>query len=185
MNEIGKQAIDSLHVDYTENYDRLVQIGEISFANAYKSQFSKVILLASASYFESATTLVIHEMLNPAQCSITKLFIENKALNRQYHSLFDWNNRSANKFFAYFGQDFKQFMTTKIRNDASLKQSIDNFLELGDLRNQLAHENYALFRLNLTPEEIYAKFLDAHSFIDNLNNYMNEFRQTLDVSSEA
>ncbi len=179
MNDLGKQAIDSLYTDFTENYERLVSIGEISFANSYKSQFAKVILLASASYFESATTLVIHSMLNPAQCQITKTFIENKALTRQYHSLFDWNNRSANKFFAYFGADFKAFMTAKLRQDAEIKGSIDNFLELGYLRNQLAHENYALFRLNLTPEEIYAKFLDAHSFIDNLSNYMTEFKQSL------
>lgn len=184
MINTGRLAIDSLYNDFNTNYARLVEIGEISFANDYKSQFAKVILLASASYFESATTLALHTMLNPAQCSITKTFIDNKALNRQYHSLFDWNNRSANKFFAFFGPEFKSFMTAKIRQDADLKLSIDNFLELGDLRNQLAHENYALFRLNLTPEEIYSKFVSAHSFIDNLTPFMGEFRQSITTSSE-
>jgi hypothetical protein len=184
MNDLGKQAIDILYTDFTENYKRLVDIGEVSFANSYQSQFAKVILLASASYFESAITLAIHSMLNPAQCLITKTFIENKALTRQYHSLFDWNDRSANKFFAYFGHDFKAFMIAKLRQDAEIKGSIDNFLELGDLRNQLAHKNYIVFVLNLTPEEIYAKFLDAHSFIDNLSNYMNEFKQLLAENSE-
>lgn len=179
MNEMGKQAIDSLYTDFVENYGRLIEIGEVSFANSYKSQFAKVILLACASYFESATTLVIHSMLNPTRCNITRQFIENKALRRQYHALFDWNNRSVNKFFAFFGAEFKAFMAAKIRQDADIKRSIDNFLELGDLRNQLAHENYALFRLNLTPEEIYEKFNDAHTFIDNLNGYMNEYKEAL------
>lgn len=178
-----KEVIDKLYKDYKDQHARLIDVGEVTIANAYQSQFSKVLLLASASYFESATIIVIHNMLNPSQCSITKLFIDNKALKRQFHSLFEWERRDAgvNRFFSLFGADFKDFMKEKVKQDDLLKQSMGDFIELGDQRNKLVHENYASFRLNLTTEEIYRKFKNAHIFIDKLGEYTNEFRLTYEM----
>ncbi|MGR5080883.1 HEPN domain-containing protein [Photobacterium swingsii] len=171
-------AVERLYSDYTNYHSYLMNNAQVSFASEYKSQFSKVILLSSASYFENKVIKTILAFLNPNDCVLTNSFIENKALTRQYHTLFDWNKKNANKFFSYFGNDFKSFMENKVSNDATLKTSISNFMELGDLRNQLAHNDYAMFHLQLTPEEIFDKFQSAQIFINSINSFASEFTES-------
>lgn len=178
INDPGYIAVEHLYNSHKINYDYLMINQQVSFATDYKSQFSKIMLLACASYFESLVTSSIHQMLNPSDCILTKNFITSKALSRQYHSLFSWEAKNANQFFSYFGLDFKSFMDEKVKNDDNLKRSIHDFLELGYLRNRLAHDNYAMFTLGLTADDVHAKFLNALIFVSNLTSYCAEYRNT-------
>lgn len=175
-NDPGHKAIAALFKDYGENYTFLMENSHISIANDYKSQYSKVMLLSTASYFESKITQIMLEILNPHTCSITHGFMETKALKRQYHTLFNWDHRNANQFFSLFGSEFKEFMKEKLNADVDLNKSISDFMVLGSTRNKLVHGNYATFHLTLTAEDIFAKFENAIKFVDSLIPFSQEFR---------
>lgn len=171
-------AVEQLFNNYEENYNSLIQNKEISFATDYKNQFTKVILLACASYFETKVVSAVIDSLNTQSCSLTYNFVSRKALKRQYHTLFNWDSRNANSFFSFFGEDFKKFMVKRVKEDEKLKSSIQDFLLLGSLRNQLVHDNYAMFSLELTVEDMWLKFKNAQQFVFNIKNMTNDFKCT-------
>lgn len=172
----SREAISALFHDYGENYAFLIESKQLSIANDYKAQYSKVMLLSTASYFESKVMQVMHHILNPQSCSMTKGFMETKALKRQYHTLFNWDQKNANQFFSLFGADFKDFMLDKVKQDIALTSSISDFMELGTKRNELVHGNYATFQLTLTADDIFQKFENATKFVDALIPLSDEFR---------
>ena len=176
MGDEALAAVKDLFSNYEENYKLLINIKEISFATDYKSQFAKVYLLACASYFEQKITDVVLESLSTKKCTLTHSFISKKALARQYHTLFDWKGSNANSFFGLFGDAFKDFMKKEIKEDEVLALSVRDFLELGQLRNKLVHDNYAMFILNLTTEDINEKFISAQLFVSKINLLMNKYR---------
>ncbi|WP_353570040.1 HEPN domain-containing protein [Candidatus Albibeggiatoa sp. nov. BB20] len=179
MQDDALSAIEKLFSDYTENYALLIDKGEISFANDYKNQFAKIVLLACASYFESKLTKILLDTLNTQTCPLTYSFISKKALTRQYHTLFRWDDKNANSFFGLFGlfgDDFKIFMKQQVKDNEQFKIAIEDFLELGRLRNKLVHDNYVTFLLNLTVEEIQQKFSSAQSFINQFKHLACEFK---------
>ncbi|MEZ8367975.1 HEPN domain-containing protein [Vibrio splendidus] len=175
-NDSGRDAIRALFKEYEDNYQFLMDKQQISIATDYKSQYSKVMLLSAASYFESKVIQIMYEMLNPQRCLINKGFMEKKALKRQYHTLFNWEQTHANQFFSLFGTEFQTFMSKKVSEDEELNNSIGDFMALGSLRNQLVHRNYATFQLQLTAEDIFSKFENALKFVDSLIPLSQEFR---------
>ncbi|WP_421329647.1 HEPN domain-containing protein [Aeromonas veronii] len=173
----GAKNIEKLYNEFTENHKYLMDSLQVSFANDYKSQFSKIIVLSTASYFESKITELIKEQLNPSNCEITGAFIYNKGLVRQYHSLFDWDAQNANKFFSLFGMDFKCHIEKLVANDPTLKSSIQSFLFIGSLRNKLVHQNYVTFQVDTTTEEVFNKFkLANENFVEKLPEIMSDYR---------
>src|SRR3989442_224592 len=82
---------------------------ETSLHVSADSNFRKILLLSAASYFEHEITKILVECVsrhshgNPVMISLLK----KKAIERQYHTFFDWEGSNANKFFSLFGTDFK------------------------------------------------------------------------------
>ena len=179
MNNTAREAIKQNYTDYQEYFLYLQEKIEISFLNNYSDVFSKTLLLSVASYFEDAIKQIVHKILLTSESKILKEFIENKALNRQYHTFFNWTGNNANSFFGLFGEDFKKFMITKVKADEDLEQSIKDFLFLGKTRNELVHRNYALFNIDMTVEDIYNKFESALKFIDSLIPFCDEFNNSI------
>lgn len=172
----GRTAIVAMFKEYESNYDLLLTSSHISIANDYKSQYSKVMLLSTASYFENKVIQIMLNILNPQTCLITRGFMEKKALKRQYHTLFNWDQTNANQFFSLFGPEFKSFMGDKLESNLDLSKSISDFMTLGTMRNKLVHGNYATFQLTLTAEDIFNKFENAVKFVDSLIPLSQEFR---------
>ncbi|MDI6797732.1 MAG: HEPN domain-containing protein, partial [Desulfatibacillaceae bacterium] len=102
-------------------------------------------------------------------------FFKNKAVNRQYHTWFDWEANNANKFFSLFGSKFKDFMKYKVNNDSKLSDSISAFLELGNYRNQLVHQDFSSFPLEKTSKEIYQLYFKAFCFVNRFPELIKEF----------
>lgn len=173
------QAVNELFTNCDKNYKLLLEIKEVSFATEYKGQLAKVVLLACASFFEANIIDTVMKSLNVSGCQLTYNFVLRKALLRQYHALFDWKAKNANNFFSLFGEGFRDFMKTKVKDDESLDLGIKNFLELGRLRNQLTHDNYATFVLELTVEDIYEKFSSARFFTDKIESHCKEYRASI------
>jgi hypothetical protein len=147
---------------------------EPTILNTLSSVDAKVMLLCSASYFErTICDGILIAFSRSASQNIMISFLENHALNRKYHTLFNWNDNNANSFFGLFGEDFKKHMK-KILNDEQQKYMRD-FLEIGRERNKLVHNNYATFNLNYTAKEIYEKFSTANKFVTVILSELSNF----------
>ncbi|HIE4542184.1 HEPN domain-containing protein [Providencia hangzhouensis] len=168
-----------------EIYDFLMRNGEVTYANNHSTQSRKALLLSCASYFEMKIIDVINDIMHISDCILREKFIYFQALNRRYHSLFKWDANNANAFFSLFGSDFKDFMTDKVKHDDLLKESIKSFLLIGDLRNQLVHNNYTSFSLQLTDDEVYSNYENALIFVNALKGYFQEFKQSVDEETSS
>ncbi|MER6794411.1 HEPN domain-containing protein [Amycolatopsis mediterranei] len=146
-------VFDTLFDDYRALRDGPLS-QDPSGLNAMEQTYPKVLLLASASYLEVATTEVIAGLFHREDAPELGIFVERRSLKRQFHSLFDWENRKSNQFFSYFGDDCKARFLERMKLDTNFSAAVEAFLEIGALRNKLVHQNYAQFQLDKTAEEI-------------------------------
>lgn len=91
-------------------------------------------------------------------------FLKNKALKRQYHSLFDWERANVNQFLGLLGEDYKAATAALITADESLAQGMRHFLQLGAERNKIAHSVSAISP-DLTIGEIKQRYDNAWRFL--------------------
>jgi len=169
--------VDTLYRDFDSLVTYLESVGEISFKSIADENFKKNLVLSSASYFETELLdeLTAYFELKAPKSPEIKEFLVNKGLSRQYHTLFDWNSNNANTFFSLFGNEFKKFMNDKINSDNVLKQSINDFIELGRERNRLVHQNFGNYSVEKTAKEIFKLYDSAKYFILNLTGWLNEY----------
>jgi hypothetical protein len=169
--------IDLVYNDNQTLIKFLEERGEISLKSSASESFRKSLLLAVASYFESVVQDAIREIVevNLANARPLYEFVKNKAMARQYHTFFNWDARNANSFFGLFGGDFKDFMIAKVKDDSALEAGIKAFLQLGESRNELVHENFATFVLDKTAEEIYELYKKALRFVETFPLSLSEF----------
>lgn len=160
--------IDAL---YEQNRDAIAMISradEISIASDVDNKLKKHLIMAAASYFESEIREAIEGLVtsasqgNPAVLAL----VRKKALERQYHTYFNWEGQNANSFFSNFGEEFGKKCRAEVKADEGLSDAISAFLELGDTRNKLAHLNFAQFPVDKTSDEIYALYQRALKFLD-------------------
>lgn len=161
------ERIERQYQDSQELYNYLLGKEEISFATYIDSVYKKVLVLSAASYFESKISELISNYATNASGSdkrIVKL-IESKVIERQYHTLFQWDAKNTNAFWKLFGEKTKEKVRQKINSDEKLREAERCFIELGRRRNLLVHENFAEFDVNITVKEIYGKYREACNFI--------------------
>jgi hypothetical protein len=139
--------------------------------------FRKALLLAIASYFERRVTeSVLDVIAGPVPLAHpTRQFCQNKALKRQYHTLFQWDGNNANHFFAFFGSEFRDVMVARVRDTPGMADSIVAFLQLGRLRNEMVHGNFEAFIADDTADELFEKFRLASRFVDVLPEALADF----------
>ena len=92
--------------------------------------------------------------------------IEKQVVSRKYHTYFDWDELKANKFFALFGEKIRNDMQSQIKTEPNVNDAMKAFLELGQLRNKLVHQNFITYVISKTPEELIAQFRIAVPFLD-------------------
>jgi len=165
----GAGAVEALHAEHNALREYLLAT-EPSLAVSAEGSLSKALLLAGASYAEHALQLIVIDAFDNAIRSNPALvrFVEAKALKRQYHTMFNWESANANQFFGLFGSDFKVAIQREIAGDRDLAEAISGFLELGRLRNELVHQNFAAFSLPKTADEIYGLYRRAATFLERL-----------------
>lgn len=166
--------VESLFRDTKELDVFLMSNDETSLRVLVDSNFRKSILLASASYFERQVTDLISEYAQScANDERIIFFIQNKALSRQYHTLFDWNAKNCNAFLGLFGDEFKNQFREKVSKDGQLDKAIKDFLEIGRERNRLVHQNFGSYSLEKTADEIHDLHLSAKSFLIHLKEELS------------
>jgi hypothetical protein len=168
-------SIDRLYQDNDALLGYLEHHGEASLKSVVETLFPKTLLLAAASYFEDQIKQSLKDFFGEQSHDIVVQFLQNKAIERQYHTYFQWDKNNANNFFGLFGKEFKAFMTAEVNHDQAFKESIPAFLELGRLRNQLVHENFATFPLDKTAQEIYELYQQAALFVETFPHKLRTF----------
>ena len=157
--------------------DTLYNYHEPSSYSSVSLHLRKVLILSGASYFESRLQEAVRAFCkqvthnNPQIISL----VDEKAISRQYHSWFDWNAKNANRFLSMFGRYFKDIATSEIANNDELENAVTSFLELGSLRNNLAHRNFATYSLEKTPDEIMATYRQARKFVEYVESLFDRF----------
>lgn len=157
--------------------EHLATSNDVSLQNRVDAEFSKTLLLSAASYYEHRLTRMIvgfYEANVHGSATLAE-FVKNQAIGRRYSQLFDWTSGNANRFFSSFGGEFRSYMRERVRVDLGLAESIRAFLELGNLRNEAVHENYAVFSLNKTVDEVFDLYEKAGHFVEDFPNELSEY----------
>lgn len=164
------EAIDVLYRESSALTEHLARVGEPSLQVLFENQFRKALLLSAASRFETEVKDAVLAFAIEKSGGDEQLIalVTAKAIERQYHTYFNWDASNANQFFGLFGANFKEFMKSVLASDKPMADSIGAFIELGALRNQLVHMDFATFPLEKTPAEIYELYQRAAPFVTNL-----------------
>lgn len=166
MTETTETIIDMLYEENKALVDYLQSEGQYSLLQNIERSFPKVLLLAVASYFEAIVKQAIIDLFREQTSPPLVKFVTNKAIERQYHTFFEWERPNANRFFGLFGDDFKKAMQAEMKANPQLEQAVQAFMEIGRTRNALVHGNFAAFSLPKTTEEIYQLYQEAMVFLE-------------------
>lgn len=163
--------VDSIYNDFKGLLQYLKQNQQVSMISDADNNFKKVLLLSAASYFEQQITDIIIKFVKIKSNDNKEIysFIKITGIDRKYFTYFSWERKNANQFFALFGEDFKQEIINQINSESKLEDSIKSFLEIGRLRNELVHQNFASYSLDKTAEEIYSIYKQSLPFIELLS----------------
>ena len=169
--------IEELLNDHRTLVDYLMSNGQIQRRSRAEELFTKTLIVAAASYFEVRLTQIIIELYRETTqgSEVLVQFVERKAIGRGFSQLFQWNENNANQFYSFWGNVFASQMRNKVRDDRGLADSVKAFLEIGDLRNQMVHNNYADFQLSKTVDEVYDLYRSATRFVSEFQDTIREF----------
>jgi hypothetical protein len=160
--------IDALYEQNREAIALISKNEEISIASDIDNKLKKHLVMAAASYFEVEVRGAIEKLVESASGGNQAVLalVRQKALERQFHTYFEWGGQNANKFFASFGEEFGKKCKAEVKASEELAGAISAFLELGEMRNKLAHLNFAQFPIEKTSDEIYGLYKRAHEFLE-------------------
>ena len=160
--------IENQYKDAKDLFNYLMDKDEVSYATYIDDVYKKVLLLSAASYFEKTISTTLIDFANKAGKSDIRLayLIQNKVIQRQYHTFFNWDSKNSNQFWGMFGDEQKERARSRIDQDEQIKDAEIAFLKLGKQRNLLVHENFAEQVINDTVDDIYNNYRRACIFID-------------------
>ncbi len=179
--------VDRLHNELSILLTILDRANEISLRSTADDNWRKSLLLSAASHFERRMTDNVLEFINEManENYLITSFVKNKAISRQYHTWFNWDQTNANSFFGLFGDSFRIFMKEKVKDDTQLAESIKAFLELGAERNRLVHQDYGTFSMEKTADEIYNLYTKASRFVEEFPRALSEFSQAQQIAIQT
>ena len=178
---VGRESstVDRLYSDFSLMIEQ-IDVTEVSLRNSAEEIFQKSLYVAIGSYFEQRITSYILEFMSKASGDNVLVieFVRVKGITRQYHTFFSWDRRNANGFFSMFGQEFKDYMVEYVENNPEYRDAIRAFLEIGNVRNEVAHD-FGSVNLTKTVNEIYDRYQQALIFIEQMPSRFEEFEQVM------
>jgi hypothetical protein len=140
--------------------------GEISHALEFEINFKKLFVMACGSFFEAELLNYLETFARQNADPKLSALVINKALKRQYHTMFDWDEgRNINNFCALFGTEFKDEVVAEIKRNDAYTRFMKDFLALGAQRNLLAHANLAAFGVEKTLDELREMYVNGLQFL--------------------
>ena len=167
--------VDRLYSDFTQILEG-IGATDISLLNSTEEIFQKSLYIAIGSYFEQQVTNHIHDFVSESSGAnpLVTEFVRNKAIRRQYYTLFGWKDNNANAFFRLFGNEFRSHMTDHVDNNPDYAEAARAFLDIGNMRNEVAHE-FGNVSLNKTSEDIYSRYKEALVFVEQIPLHFETF----------
>ncbi len=156
---------------YYDVHNYMISQGQISFANDVDSYYKKILVFSCASLFENLICNSIYEKAKASSPAPIAEFIRNKAIERQYHTYFNWKEQkvsSIHGFLGLWGEDFKTSFLSIAKNDEALNDGIKAFLIIGNERNLMAHENFIEYNPSRTFKEVETLYKQAEYFVNTL-----------------
>ena len=148
----------------------LREANQLSMAMDFEDSYKKLLIMTCGSWFESYLINHICDFAKSAADPRISELVKNKALNRQYHTLFKWDAANINQFLGMFGEAYKQRVSAVLNEDIVLTKGMRDFLQIGVERNRLAHGNLGEISPDLTVQEIKDKFYSAWLFLQFLTS---------------
>ena len=176
--------------DHGEIVQYLQSGGHLYLQDRVEQAFAKTLVVATASYFEVRMTQIITDLYREMTQGVEELvdFVKRQAIGTRFAQLFQWGDETgsnANSFYRLFGDDFSRHMRQKVRGDRDLDGAVKAFLEIGYLRNQMVHQDYADFQLNKTVEDVYLLYTTATKFMDDFPDAIREFIRQRNLNRNA
>ena len=171
---------ESFIQDYKDLKDLLLRQSQLSFQVTIDAHFKKIFLMSCASYHEHQIQEMLEDFLRKSTNDIrASSFAINKGIKRQYHTYFKWDNpNNINNFLGLFGESFKEYVSEEIKNSDILKTNVRAFIELGNLRNLMAHGNLLTFHLEKTFEELVKLNGQALDFVSYIKEKLDDISTT-------
>ena len=154
---------------YNEICEYLISQGQVSFVNDVDLYYKKILVFSCASLFENLICNSIYEKAKKSSPMPLAEFIKNKAVERQYHTYFNWKDirvSSINNFLGLWGEDFKISFLNVVKCDDMLCEGIKAFLIIGNERNLMAHENFIEYNPTMTFNEVKMLYQQANYFVN-------------------
>ena len=178
MMQQQSTPVDRLYSDFTRILER-IEDTDLSLRTSAEEIFQKSLYVAIGSYFEQRVTHHILEFVSGSSGAnlLVSEFVRNKAIGRQYHTLFGWSDNNANAFFRLFGNEFRAYMVDHVRNNPDYAEAAKAFLEIGNVRNEVAHE-FGNVSLNKSSDDIYSRYKEALSFVEQIPLHFAAFLES-------
>lgn len=166
-------AIEKMYKEIKENLneiDKLLPTNTtlISFRNEYIDLSRRILLISAANSFERHLCRFIPNIFGNSDENIIYHFISKQALSRKYHTLFKWEqeteNKKANSFYSLFGGNFKNEIRGKIDSVQDLKKGENDFITLGNERNQIAHQGVKFADFTRDIDGVYILYISSLEF---------------------
>lgn len=155
--------------EYQGLYDFLMSQGKVSESIEVNNHYRKILLLSCASFYETQITNLIQDFIKIHSTDNRVFeFLNNKAIQRQYHTYFNWKENNINTFLGLFGVEFKTKISSEIKNSDKLQQYVRSFIAIDNERNKMVHEYFLEYQLDKTFDEI----VDLHNNAFKLLEYL-------------
>ena len=169
-DQVGDGAVATLYDDYLALESDLSAMP--SGLAALNRSYHKHLLLAAASSLEDKVKRLVSEIFERHGSDRLATFVSKRVMARGYHTLFNWEGGTAQGFFTSFGDACASAFRTELRSDNDLGEQHDAFMRLGQLRNELVHNDYASALIELTPDEIMDKYELALRFVGRIESFV-------------
>ncbi len=163
MSDNIKKSFDEIN----SLQNKLMSMNDLTTWTNFEPIFRKNLLLSCASYYESCVYNKIKQLFtnsNHSKVHLTEFTMN--SLNRRYHTLFDWNGNNTNSFLKLFGDEKKNKIRIKIESDMKIKSGEKHFIEIGNRRNILVHNNFSIATVDLSINDIYNHHKEIIRFLD-------------------
>jgi hypothetical protein len=166
--------VDPLIASIIEEHAQLSAIlsgpEHLSIGQSLNRHFQRVLVVSAASLFEDKVKAAILTAVASAASNDERFvtLVRVKAVERQFHTLFDWekDETGTNKFWAAFGGVLKKDSLEKQKKDPMLSNAAASFIQIGRLRNELVHGNFATQFIESTIDELKVKISAAELFVE-------------------
>lgn len=149
-----------------DQYDSIrtaIPVEDISNLADLDAQFRKLAVLSCASYLENDLMEALKQFFFDVGPEVGE-FVRRGALERKFHTLFNWDKPLPDSFFKSWGTDCERRYRSRLEVDMGCEGIMKSFMVLVAARNLLVHENLAERTSDLTFDEVREHFGRAYRF---------------------